>query len=510
MAIVEELVAVLGYKVEGKEELQKFKSSLDDTAKAAEASAARSELVGKALAAGIITAASAVVLMNKGFSANEEKITSWANTSNTSVAKVTSGWISVQAAAYAAGVPMEDAEAAMDKLLASGMDFGTALSSIPGLLQAVRVTGKGTAEDIANAWTKLGPVFGYTKDQIKEFNDQLLAGGNAGPFEAKDVAKHGPATVGAAGDLLPNTPQGLRIYEALMNTLTARLGSSDQAANRFENLAGKLNVDQKVREKLKGKGIDIDALKGKQELWTALAEWAARDQAGVDEIFHDQQANQAVKALGQSAQPQFKDQSFPSFYERGGAQGGETAQALGNKLNSSAQAWQNLASAASRASDAIGLLASTPVMHGVNALATTLATVTRPIEAINDYLYGDGASRPAAPMAPGNFGQSKPAPAFGSAGAFGLNQPATPGFYGAAPVVDPTKAGIDGVKGDMQVTNTTTNNTSVSAPITVNVQQAAQAPGAVGGAIAGAVNGAVNGTSTGAAPGRMQPGPSQP
>jgi len=551
MAIVEELVALLGYEVKGKEALKDFKEGLDDTEKSAGKLAgslagggARAALVGGAIATGMVAAGTAAIAASKKWSTMEERVTSWANTTNQSVASMTARYMKLADDAWKVGVPLEKAADAYEKLLAQGMDPDEALKFLPDLEKYVRASGA-AADDAAGMYANLASQYGLAGDKAKRFFEIVYAGANFGNFENKDFARYGPMIASGGGELFPKNENGFRAVVALAETIAQGAPNAEAANTAITNLLGKLNSKStwegsKTRDGLeKILGISFDDVKSGKVGWGQLAELFNKNRDRLPEAFPDREAQRGAMWLANSVLPGQRTYSEAYAATSAEAASGSVEQGWARKADSTNQAFQNMGIAADRLGNALGMLSSGPVREGANLIATAANGLATAAETLYNILPQNGDKYDAAVqrgmeqsgiqgwlnrqwelMKVG--GDQAAMDAYAKKGGYEWPEGKGPstaqeswasrrfgGVVGGA--IDWITGADQGAAAGAVVQDNSTNkgqqNITVSAPVTVNVQQAAEAPGAVGNAVSGAINGAAQNAPQ---PGRMQPGPVSP
>lgn len=550
MAIVEELVAILGYKIVGKEHLQEFKKGLDDTEKSAAGltegiakGGLRSAAVTGAIAAGIVATGTAAIAASKKWSTMEERVTSWANTTNQSVISMTARYMKLADDAWNTGVSLEKAADAYEKLLAQGMDADEALRFLPELEKYVRASGT-AADDAAGMYANLATSYGLAGENAKRFFEIVYAGANFGNFENKDFAKYGPMIAASGGQLFSRDENGMRAIVALAETIAQGAPNAEAANTAITNLLGKLNDKTTWEGGKKRLGLNEIGL-NKQDIisgkigWGELARIFNENRDKLPEIFPDREAQRGANWLADSATAGKRTYAEAYAATSPEAAAGSTNQGWARKMDSTNQAFGNLGTAADRLGNALGMLSSGPVREGANMIANAANALAWAAEKFykilpqNGDVYNSAVDR--GMEASGingwwarewekftNGGDQAAMDAYAKKGGYEWPEgqgPATTkeswasrrfgGVVGG--VIDWMTGADQGAAASAVVNDNSTNKgqqvITVQAPVTVNVQQPAEAPAAVGNAVSGAINSAANSAPQ---PGRMQPGPVTP
>lgn len=288
--------------------LNKLRQSAGKLAGSLAGGGARAALVGGAIATGMVAAGTAAIAASKKWSTMEERVTSWANTTNQSVASMTARYMKLADDAWKVGVPLEKAADAYEKLLAQGMDPDEALRFLPDLEKYVRASGA-AADDAAGMYANLASQYGLAGDKAKRFFEIVYAGANFGNFENKDFARYGPMIASGGGELFPKSEEGFRSVVALAETIAQGAPNAEAANTAITNLLGKLNNQgtwegSKKRDGLeKILGISFDDMKSGKVGWGQLAELFNKNRDRLPEVFPDREAQRGAMWLANSVLP---------------------------------------------------------------------------------------------------------------------------------------------------------------------------------------------------------------
>lgn len=308
MAVVDELVAILGYKIDGKEKLREFSRGMDQTEKEAKSSAARIAAVGArigAVAGAAITVAGAVTARAvKQYADFERVMTRIGITAGASVSETRAATDQVLALAKQFALTREEAVSGLDTLTASGMDLKEAMSFLPSVLLTAQAAGAST-EDIANTAIKTSSALKIQAGQMQQAFDIMVAGGKAGQFELKDMASFIPELANSFSALGYSGLSGLQQLIALMQTLRERTGTAGAAATQAQNIFGKM-VSQETIQRFKKFGIDLQGEMKKAKAngedaisaFVRLSEQALKgDLTKLPLLFSDQEFRLGMQAL---------------------------------------------------------------------------------------------------------------------------------------------------------------------------------------------------------------------
>lgn len=258
-------------------------------------------IAGSAMLAPFILAGKGAMDFSSGMVDLQQK----AELSNAELVKMRGNILS---AARASHQLPEDMRAAVDVLAGFGMDPREAVrlaGTIGRLGTAFKVElADGSAAAYANinnlkiAATQTGRAF-----------DIMAAGGNAGAFEIKDMARWFPQLTAQAQSLGQHGLGAVADLTAALQIARRGTGSADQAANNVANLLAKINAPGTIKAFEKNFGVDLPAAlqaayrKGKTPL-EAIAEITQKATKGdltkLGFAFEDMQAQGALRMLVQN------------------------------------------------------------------------------------------------------------------------------------------------------------------------------------------------------------------
>ena len=147
--IVEELIGLLGWKLEGEQDLKKFKSGMDDAEESAKRTSDRVKSLG--IAAGVVATGAIAVGTSavKNFASFERQMGRIGTNAGATVAETVKAADDVQALAKRFAMPLEEATSGLDTLTAAGQNLDEAMSFLPAVLATAQASGS-SASDIAN------------------------------------------------------------------------------------------------------------------------------------------------------------------------------------------------------------------------------------------------------------------------------------------------------------------------------------------------------------------------
>ncbi|MEM9359960.1 MAG: phage tail tape measure protein [Pseudomonadota bacterium] len=241
--IVDELVATLGYELQGEQNLRRFRDGLDRTEKAAKGSADRIKQIGKAAA---VATTAATALGTKGFfefAKWERQLTRIGITAEASAEQIADAGQTVQDLAFDFGLSIEQSLAGLDTLVASGLSLQKAMEFLPSVLSTAQAAGAAT-NDVANTALKTASALEITAEEMQQAFDIMVAGGKAGQFELRDMAQYIPELANSFASLGFEGLDGLQRLIALLQTVREDTGSASTAATQLSNIFTKVFAEE--------------------------------------------------------------------------------------------------------------------------------------------------------------------------------------------------------------------------------------------------------------------------
>lgn len=505
MTVIDELIAILGFEVEGGEKVKEYQKTIDDTEQSARKSTATINKMG--VAAGAFTTAAIAVgtAAVKNFAGFEREMTRIGITAGATAQETVAAGDEVQRLAKQFALPLEEAISGLDTLTASGMDLQRAMAFLPSVLATAQASGAATA-DVANTIQKASATLGISAQDAQRAFDLMVAGGKAGQFELRDMAQYLPTLSGQFAALGYSGEDGLRKLIVLMQLMRERTGSSSEAATQLSNILQKVYSNE-TQNAFKKMGVDLEArmkeaVAGGEDALTAFTR-ITRETIGGDltllpKLFSDAQFQQGMLTLVQGAD------GLKRFDDALQDVDGSTMEDLNRVLGDTQASLDKTSSSIDRFWKSAG-----------NALAGPTSGV---LDAVSNNLdYGEAIRKALEKQGMGYWARENWM-FMHSFDTYGKDYLARRGgFTGplAGPTVsqieypklpNTTMADLDALRAKLDASverilgagstapvindNRQDNRqypVSVSAPVTVQVQQATAAPAAVGGAIAGAI-----------------------
>jgi TP901 family phage tail tape measure protein len=162
---------------------------------------------------------------------------------------------SLRELAYATGKPFDEVTAGLDNIVASGQSLGDAMKVLPAVTKTAQASGA-SISDIANTAVALQQSLDIKPENLQSAFDILNTAGKSGKFELKDLARH-MASIGPAAKAAGFTgEQGLKKLAAMMETIRAGSGSSEEAADSMTNILQKMESTE-TAAKFEKLGVDL-------------------------------------------------------------------------------------------------------------------------------------------------------------------------------------------------------------------------------------------------------------
>lgn len=146
---------------------------------------------------------------------------------------------------------------ALDTLVASGKSLEEAMGFLPSVLATAQASGAATA-DIANTGLKAASALKIETSALQRAFDLMVAGGKAGQFELKDMAREIPGLANSFATLGYEGEEGLKRLVAILQTIREDTGDASSAATQAQNIFGKM-FSEETSNKFKKFGINLRA-----------------------------------------------------------------------------------------------------------------------------------------------------------------------------------------------------------------------------------------------------------
>jgi TP901 family phage tail tape measure protein len=305
MTIAGELINILGFKLEGEENLRKFNKGMDDAEKSAKTTSERVRNLG--IAAGAVAAGAVAIGTSavKNFAAFERQMGRIGTNAGATAEQVTQASREVQNLATKFALPIDEAVSGLDTLTASGVDLKEAMEFLPSILATAQASGA-SVDDVANTALKASSALKIQAGDMQKAFDIMVAGGKAGQFELKDMASYIPSLAGQFAQLGYSGQDGLRHLIAILQTLREDTGTAGEAATNAQNIFAKM-FSQETEKNFKEFGVDIrsEIEKAKKSGEDAVSAYIRLTKevldknptAKISDLFADQQFQQGMISL---------------------------------------------------------------------------------------------------------------------------------------------------------------------------------------------------------------------
>lgn len=152
-------------------------------------------------------------------------------------------------------MPYEKVVQGLDVLVAQGRSLKDAMGFLPSVARTASAAGA-EVEDIARTADSVGSNFKIAGDQMQRAFDIMAAGGKAGQFELKDMARYLPSLGPAAAAAGFTGEQGLRDLVSMLQIMRKGSGTSEEAAASMQNVLQKM-MSEETAKRFKKFGVDL-------------------------------------------------------------------------------------------------------------------------------------------------------------------------------------------------------------------------------------------------------------
>lgn len=326
-------------------------------------------------------AALAAAAANKRFAEVERSFTRIGITGDASNDEIAAGLTNVRRLAYETAVPFEKLKEGLDTLVSSGLSFDEALKFLPSVAKTAHASGA-AFDDIANSSLAVSRHLKISTRELQHAQDIMAAGGKAGQFELKDLAKELPSLAPAAKAVGIEGTKGLARLVAMLQAVREGAGSSSEAATNLQNIFQKMESEE-TSNKFKKFGVDLrkemdKARKSGADLFDTFIRLTQKalkgDMSKLPQLFADAQVQQGMRPLLE-AYARLAGQA-QKFHEAQGTVETDLA-----RVNKNAQAGlDRLSESFDRATTAAGGLVSKMTNPAVNAAADGFKQLAENIE----------------------------------------------------------------------------------------------------------------------------------
>jgi TP901 family phage tail tape measure protein len=317
MTIAGELINILGFKLEGEQNLAKFNDGMDKVEN--KAKRFQGNVKALATAAGLTTTGLIALGTSaiRNFAGFEREMTRIGITADATAAQTAKAAEEVQRLATNFALPVQDAVGGLDTLVASGQSLEEAMAFLPSVLATAQASGA-SVTDVANTALKAASALKLEADEMQRAFDIMVSGGKAGQFEMKDMAAFIPTLANSFANLGYEGEDGLKRLIAILQTLREDTGTAGQAATQAQNIFSKM-FSSETEKNFKEFGVDIrkevdaavKAGEGAVEAYVRISRQVMEKNptAKLVDLFADQEFQLGMQSLMTSAE------SFEKFME---------------------------------------------------------------------------------------------------------------------------------------------------------------------------------------------------
>jgi len=253
---------------------------------------------------GPIAAGYGVTRAIKRFGDTEMAITRIGITADATDAEIEKLQKTLRDLAHDAGKPFDEVTTGLEQLTAGGMDLPQAMPAMPAIVRTAQAAGA-EVRDMANTALALGQNLGIASGKMQEAFDILVAGGKAGKFELKDMARYLPSIMPAAVAVGMKGEVGLKRIVALLQAVRMGTGSTEEAAASVQNIFAKMESEETAK-RFKKFGVDLRAemknarAEGRDllQVFTELTQRATKgDMSKIPQLFSDMEFARGMRAL---------------------------------------------------------------------------------------------------------------------------------------------------------------------------------------------------------------------
>ncbi|KAB1069270.1 phage tail tape measure protein [Methylobacterium planeticum] len=288
--------------------------------------------------------------------------------------------------------PIDKMAGGLESLVAQGRSLKEGLYFLPSVARTAAASGS-EVEDIAKTADSVSTNFGIAGKQMQGAFDIMVAGGKAGQFELKDMARYIPSLAPAASAVGMKAEKGLADVVAMLQVIRKGTGTTEEAATSLTNIFQKMESEETAK-KFKKMGVDLEEAmkKGRKEgrnlieVFEEAAQKATKgDLSKLPNLIADQEFGRGVRALltykgeWQKLSETLQTSSAGSVI-RDLVQVTKDSQAAVDRL---ANSWQRFIQGAARAGDSLG------ASSDLGKLGEEFTTIAIAMERVNK-AYQDG------------------------------------------------------------------------------------------------------------------------
>lgn len=234
------------------------------------------------LAIAPLVAAAAWVKASKATAEYERAYTRIGITGESTKAQQDQAALDVERLAQQTAMSMKDIRAGLEALVASGRSVPEAMSFLPSVAKTAQAAGAGV-DDIAKSADAASKHLKITSVEMQNAFDVMAAGGKAGKFELKDMARYMPSFMPAGKLAGFSGLEGLQKMVAMLQIIRDGSGTAEEAASSFNNILSKFESEKTVKEL----GEKFEELGMKSDVVEKRFEQARKSGGNLVEVFID-------------------------------------------------------------------------------------------------------------------------------------------------------------------------------------------------------------------------------
>lgn len=209
-----------------------------------------------------------------------------------------------QDTSVAVALPFDRVAEGYDTLAAQGRSVPEILALMPAVARTAQAA-NASVEDVANAGGAVSTNMKIATGDIQKMFDVMVAGGNAGQFELKDMARYLPGISARAAAIGETGLPGLRRMVAALQVIRTQTGTAEEAQTALTNTLTKM-WSTETQTKFKKFGIDLfkemkKEMAGGKDALTAFLDISSKavngDLTRLPVLFSDDQFQTGVRAL---------------------------------------------------------------------------------------------------------------------------------------------------------------------------------------------------------------------
>ncbi|TXI34371.1 MAG: phage tail tape measure protein [Aquipseudomonas alcaligenes] len=164
----------------------------------------------------------------------------------------------IRGAALSSNQTQTDINSGVGKLVSGGISDLIALQQYTPVMAEVATATRSSMDDLGNSTIALRDSMKIGASDYKATMNMLVAGGKAGQFEMRDMAKWLPEMASQYGAMGQTGREAVAELTAALQVARMGAGSSDEAANNYKNFLAKLTAPDTIKA-FDDVGIDLKA-----------------------------------------------------------------------------------------------------------------------------------------------------------------------------------------------------------------------------------------------------------